>query len=117
MMIAFSPQVTVMAVKNSISHKLSLIDYLQLHDKCSMIDELVKKTLTVHCPNRFMMLFCIPPEVDQFDIIIIIITFIITLPINTFAYDLFRSYLQTYIHRNFQHLSPLNMWYVSTQPF
>jgi hypothetical protein len=66
MRIVLSPQVTVVAVKHSISRESSLICYQQSGDNCNVIDVLAKKPLTVHRPNKFITLFRIP-AVDHFE--------------------------------------------------
>jgi hypothetical protein len=60
MTVVLSPQVTVTAVKHSISREPSLSGYQQSGDKCDVIDVLAKKPLTVHRPNKFITLFRIP---------------------------------------------------------
>jgi hypothetical protein len=49
-------KVTAVVVKNSTSHKPSLIAYQQSGDICSITDMLSKKPLTIHCPNGLIML-------------------------------------------------------------
>jgi hypothetical protein len=113
-----NPQVTVMAVKNSILHKPSLTGYQQLNDKCIL--SLVcwqKKPLRVHHPNKFIMLFCIPAEGYHFQhllqLLITVINSVKLSSLNTYAHNSFRSHLQTYIHRKFLHpLSPEHTVYV-----
>jgi hypothetical protein len=67
MKIILSPQVTVMAVKNSILCKPSLLSYQQLGDTCIITDVLVKKPLTLHHPDTFITLFRIQAEGDHFE--------------------------------------------------
>jgi hypothetical protein len=67
MKIVLRTQVTVMVVNNSISLKPSLISYQQPGYKCSITDVLVKKPLTVRRPDRFITLFCVPAEGNDFE--------------------------------------------------
>jgi hypothetical protein len=66
-MILLSPQVTVMEVKYSILHELSLISYQHSGDKCNIIDVLVKKPLMACSHNGFIRLSHIPADDDHFE--------------------------------------------------
>jgi hypothetical protein len=69
MRVVLSPQVTVVVVKNSFSHKPSLIGYQRSGDKCNIINVLVKK----HHPNGCIMLIQMlyPLQVIQTEIVVV----------------------------------------------